>query len=734
MGTTNVPTVIDPAAKIDGGLVPQISPLIKPLLTLFPDPNLPNNQYTFSFTQPTSESYFQTRIDHNVSASDSLFGRYTIDDALVVTPRIYPQFRDNAESRSQYVTLSENHIFSATLLNTARSSFSRTNIVTDSLSGIIGPQFSLVPGKEVGSISIAGISPFGPAGADPGIKKQNIFTWSDDLFYTRGRHSLKFGTLVNRYQQYMLNSSGSKGSISFANLTNFLLARPTTYTATTVGSIQDRTYHYSTFGFYVQDDWRLASNFTLNAGLRYEFNTQVQEVRGHGAALRDIQNDAQPTLGPPMINSSLRNFSPRLGFAWDLSGNGMTAVRGGFGLLYDIGNMGSTFIAGALASPPFSSQSSVNSPPSFTIPLVFPSTTIGRTLRTLDYWMQQPHMLQYNLTIERQLPWNMGMTAAYAGSRGFNLVTNMDGNPTVPQVLSNGQLFWTGNETRINPNWDSIQMQTASVNSWYNSLQLSLNRRLSKGLQFQSAYTFSKLLDEGQGQLAGESSNTSASVLTWAGNRKLDKGPANFDITHQWRFNAIYQLPEPAIKGIGELLKGWRMSGILSLNTGSPFTPLLGSNRSRSKTNGGGGGIDRPDLIPGRKFNDIVSGTSAGCLGVPVGTELGGPDMYFDPCAFTIPAAGFLGNAGRNILRGPGFANLDLSITKDIALGILGESGKVEFRAEAFNVLNRANFASPSNTVFSAVQSIEAPLTTAGRINSTVGTSRQIQLALKILF
>ena len=731
LGATKLSSTIPASARVDGGAggVPQIAAVIRPLIALYPLPNLPNNQFTFPFTQPTREDYGQIRTDHTFSNNDTIFGRYTIDDTDVTLPLAFPQFKVINVSRSQYATLSEDHVFSPALLNTARFSYSRTRISALSPSGISGPQFSFVQGKEIGGINVAGLSPLGPDAPDPVDLRQNVFTWSDDMFLTHGRHSWKFGTLINHYQQYMLVSTFGLGSVNFADLASFLQARPLSYQAVTAGSILDRTYHLNSIGFYVQDDLRVRSNFTLNLGLRYEFITQPQETKGHGAAVRDIQHDAQTTLGPPFENPSLRDFSPRFGFAWDVMGNGKTSVRGGFGLLYDVGNLASALVVGTTATPPFSRQSAVTAPPTVTLPFVFPPEAAGKALRTVDYHIQQPHMLQYNLTVERQLPWKTALTLAYGGSRGINIVQTTEGNPTVPQVLADGRKFWTGNEGRTNPNWAQVEFKEAGGNSWYNSLQFGLTKQLSSGLQFQSSYTWSKTLDETQSQLAAEN-NGSNSFASDPSNRKVDKGPAGFDVRHNWRFNTIYRLPETQSFGtVGKkLLNGWWTSGILSLQTGYPFTPVLGSNRSRSKVNGGPGAIDRPNLVPGRSNDNII---------------LGGPDRYYDATAFTIPTIGFLGNAGRNILRGPGFATLDFSLVKDTALGFLGENGKLEFRSEFFNLLNRANFTTPgigqsgynnAAVVYAGTADVQPPLATAGRITSTAGTSRQIQFALKLLF
>jgi hypothetical protein len=732
-GITTVLNSIPATARVNGA---QIAPVIVPLLSLYPIPNLPNSQYTYPFSQPTDDNYGQMRVDHNFSSNDSIFARYTIDDAQQTIPLLFPEFKEIRGTRFQYTTLSENHIFSPSLLNTARVSYSRTVVGASSPSGIVGPQYSFVPGREIGGITIGGVSAFGPGGTDPSVSRQNIFTWSDDLFYTHGRHSLKFGTLINHYQYYKQSGTGSLGSLSFGNIQSFLSAQPNSISAVTPGSILDRSYHWNTLGFYAQDDMRVTSTLTLNLGLRYEFNTTWNESRGDGAALRDVLHDASGTLGAPFLNPSLHNFSPRFGFAWDVTGNGKTAVRGGFGLLYDISNVQPVLSAAEVATPPFSSQSSLTNPPALVLPLVFPASAASKSVRMLDYHVQQPHMLQYNLTVDRQLPYDMALTVAYAGSRGLNILIEEEGNPTVPTILSNGQPFWTSSNPRLNPNWSTIEFHTAAGDSWYNSLQVGLLKRLSKGLQFQSSFTWSKSLDLTQVQNSADS-NTNAAGPAYPQNLRLDRAPSNFDATLNWRFNTIYHLPDPISSGgvLASLLNGWWTTGILSLQSGYPYDPRVQGNISLSNdTAGAGTGFDRPNLVPGRNTGNISSGTTAGCPGVMAGQRLGTPNLWYDPCAFTLQSPGFLGNAAPNMIRGPGVANLDFSLVKDTALRFLGESGKLEFRAELFNILNHPILGDPNMTLFAGKTGGEAPLNTAGVITATAATSRQIQLALKLLF
>ncbi len=712
-----------------------IAPQIAPLLALFPVPNLQGNQFTYPISQPLSDNYGQVRLDQTFSTSDSLFGRYTISDTQVTDPLAYPQFRNVRSSRSQFATLSETHIISPTLLNTARVSFSRTFPFIVSPSGIIGPQFSFVTGKEFGSIGIGGVTGLGSNQTAPSTQKQNIFTYSDDLFYTWGRHSLKFGTLVNHYQQYLLTQTNSRGAVSFVSLATFLSGQPNTYNSLTPGSVPDRTWHYNTIGFYGQDDVHVFNNLTLNLGLRYEFHTVPKDTHGIMSALRDVQHDATATIGEPFENPSLLNFSPRFGFAWDVMGNGATAIRGGFAELFDIGLFAQALAIATTGTPPFASNSLVTNPGTLTLPLFFPPSAAGKSLRTQDYHMGQQHLLSYNLTVERQLPAKMVMTLAYGGSRGINVVSTAEGNPTVPLGMGvNGVCVpapaslisdihrsnrcWLGNDPRTNPNWANMEFKTAGSSSWYNSLQFSLVKQLSHGLQLQSSYTWSKIIDFSQGQALGDN-NASSLYLSDPTHREVDRSVADFDVTQMWRLNGIYELPRVASgKAVGAVLGGWKASGLLSLSSGLPFTPTLSSNRSRSGVGGGGGGVDRPDVLPGRNAGNIVRG---------------GPNLYYDPGAFTLQPLGFLGNAGRNMLRGPGLANLDFSLIKDTAVKALGESGSLQFRAEFFNLLNRVNFSEPNRTVFSGTGAA-VPLPTAGLITTTATTSRQIQFALRLLF
>jgi hypothetical protein len=303
---------------------------------------------------------------------------------------------------------------------------------------------------------------------------------------------------------------------------------------------------------------------------------------------------------------------------------------------------------------------------------------------------------------------------------------------------------------RRNPAFPQLTVFPTGGDSFYNALQVLLNKRLSRGLQLQSSYTWSKLIDDTQAGTVSDDNGPNSVKGEDPLHEVTDRGPADFDVTNNWRFNAIYHLPDvtPSKGFLGKAGNGWWLSGIYSLQSGYALTPALGSQRSQDSETASGNLLDRPNVVPGRINSNITHGVSSGCGTIPAGTALGTATLWYDPCAYYLQPQGFLGNEGRNALRGPGFNTLNFSVVKDTALGFLGEGGKLEFRAEFFNLFNHTNFASPglaAVTVFTGTCSAItacgpgqttplSPTAAAGTITATNGTSRQIQFGLKILF
>ncbi|HLB89229.1 MAG TPA: TonB-dependent receptor [Terriglobales bacterium] len=812
---TNNTTLANPAAcaptLTSSSVVPQV---IQPFLDLYPLPNLPGNQFTFPSSSKQREDYGQIRVDHNFSAADTFFSRYNIDDddlnnatnniRALASGAAFPGIRTLGTSRSQSATVSEGRVFSPALLNTARLSFSRTNFGTSTLSdtNLVGPRYSLTSGLPVGQIQVSG----GITGFQglmiPGYQIQTVYTLSDDLYYTKERHALKFGMLFNRYHLFTQGTAKLlTGTVTFNDVASFMQGIYDNYAAGTPNALQRRFWSYKTWGFYAQDDMRVTSRLTLNLGLRYEFQTVPRERYHIESRFLNFADPTQTwTYGSVMRNPSFKNFSPRVGFAWDVRGNGKTAIRSGFGLYQDLANFGSALNQIPLGMPPYSRQNIVSSNPQrlpLSIPLQFPDIPIASVcasdlppadcpnrLQTMAYDLDQPRSLQYNLTVEQQMPLGMGLAVSYVGFRGIHLWQVREGNPIPSTDTINGSPAWLpflcGGAAsavscpapvatvpnpayhRMNPGYASVILIKTSADSWYNSLQVVLKKRLSRGLEFQSAYTWSKSLDTTQGQSYFADCTDQAELEgTSPLNSRVDKGPSCFDLRHNWHLNLLYHIPNiRSDRFAAKLLHGWWLGNIVTARTGFPFTPLVSVGRSNNAIFAGQGTtgiVDRPNLGTDTTSATFrCSGTASAFPGAPPCSNgsvtyqfvpydkekviTGDPNGWFNPLMFRLAPAGFLGNAGRGTLRGPGLSTWDLSLNKDTALPFL-ESAKLQFRAEIFNILNHANFSIPASIGRAFVGALtdpagasEAPIPNVGRITTTATSSRQIQVALKVIF
>ena len=395
-------------------------------------------------------------MDHTFSASDTFFARYTFDDSYYYFGLAYNPFIQSEPTRGQFTTLSENHVFSPSLLNSARFSFSRTAAHISSPSDIGPFNFNIIPGQVVpgmGTFQITGVttstqgSGFGPTSSLPTYATQNIFTWSDDLFWEKGKHSFKFGTLINYYQQDMFNQNPARGTFSANSIASFL-AGTFSSIGTDVSPVPAdafRHYRNDTLGFYAQDDLKVRPNLTLNLGLRYEFATVERDRDGRDAIGTPTCVFPCFQVGPLYKNPYLHNFSPRIGFAWDVFGNGKMSVRGGGSLLYDVETLGEEINGTVDKSPPFGNGLTLApAAGSFTIPISLAGSKNSPEQNPTSGFANNliaPKTYQWNLTVERQLPWTMALEVSYVGSRGIHLLGGGDYNPW-PFTIQNGQPFW----------------------------------------------------------------------------------------------------------------------------------------------------------------------------------------------------------------------------------------------------------------------------------------------------
>jgi len=836
-------------STLTGSSTYNINPYIVPLVKLY-------DQADTVYTQVSPESvyYGQMRVDQNLSKDDTFFVRYTIENSQEIVPGPgfgaspfgYKEFQDIESSRNQYLTLSENHIFSPQLLNTVRLSFARTSLpttidvqpavdgqavqscTTQTSGGLAGAcsqgDVSFINGQPMGLVVIGaasgtgspGVTTMGPDFAGSNFHLQNYWSLGDDVFYTKGKHALKFGVLFNRVQLIVGEVVFARGVADFPTLSAFLQNEPTQELAAIPGGVPRRHFRYETYGFYAQDDWRVTSKLTFNLGLRYEFNTTPNESQGIQTSLRNPLTDTSVTPGPFTNNPSLRNFSPRVGFAYDPTGSGKTSIRGAFGMYYDVSTIGMTMFGQVVGDPPGPNNNPpgralnvcagpclangwfpgfINLPqanggayqPAASAPY-FPAvgstpTFAGYTplapLNEIAYNLQQPYLMQWNLTVDRQLPGAIGLTVSYVGTRGVHIWGQYDQNPCQPTGVVNGLPNWintnnvecpagTNNVTwnnnsgtpntpcqangigsttgppvisaifgsddgRANCAFGSSNAIASQSHSWYDGLQVSVNKKVSHGLEFQTSYTYSHALDTAQGQIFiyGE-------VRTPAAPLNFDKGNSVTNATQNLRFNTLYHFPSWKSDGIAsKFVNGWWMGNIVSIQSGYAITPAAFGDPSLDDlagANGINGAYERPSYVTSANLAAALLVNPNAVVYNPATVVTGNPNQWFNVNMFTNPPLGTLGTVSRGVINGPGLVNWDFSMNKDTRLGFLGEAGSLQFRAEIFNILNHANFIN-NPIAGNGIANGNGVIGGAGAGAFTVAKDgRDIQLALKVSF
>ena len=715
LGVTTISIVPDANARL--GIIPgqpkiTINPSVPPYLALIPLPNGRNfgdgtEQFITSASQPTNETFFAGRLDHRLSDATSLFARFTYDTAISSKPDGYNFVSAASQTLNHYLTLGGTHLFGEKLVDTFRVNYNRSySASTVNFLQPVSPSLSLVPGQPLGSISVTGSISLGPSRFSPSFSTLSLYQFGDDLAWTKGRHSLKIGGDYRFYINPKISGQSQYGYYQFTSLVNFLTAKPSTVTFALPSSILAYQWRQSMTTFYIQDDIRLTSHLTFNLGVRYERESVPTEANGHSAMIRNPVSDSTGTVGPPFVNPTNLGFAPRAGLAWDPFGDGKTSIRSGVGLFYD--PLWNDYYGAANGTPPFYSLGSVSSP-SFpdaysqigTKPFVLSSLSADQ------YKPNYPYVLQYNVTIQRQIGRQGVLTAGYAGSRGVHIPRLVDFNQSPQTILPNGQIFFPADSTVQNPSLGALRYTKTDGLSYYNALQLSFQQTLSRGLLFRANYTYSKNIDTDSLLITpGGANDLPQNPLSL----KAERGLSNYDIRNNLVTYLVWELPRAP--GPKVLTSGWQLNAIITVTSGQPFSVTISYDRARANAGVQSTGVERPNLCPAAS-NDPI---------------LGGPNQYFNPASFCLQPAGFYGNLGRNTLIGPGLLMFSPALSKQF---ILTERARLQFRTEFFNILNHPNLAIPSSrTVFTN----SGPVASAGLITSTTTSSRQIQFGLKLSF
>jgi len=789
-GVTNSATVFTTSER---ALINQYgTPEAKNLIALVPAANYGTNTLLSAPANKLRRDQGLGKLDYFISDANRFSVSYFREPQEAVDPFAFqgptmPGFGQRGTTMYENVVVRDTHTFSASVFNEFRASFHRR--VSDSvypentkspqslgLTGII-PDDPSAAGPPYVDLSAAGLSAFGNTYQGPQARHDNTFQYIDNVSWTRGKHYMKFGGEIRTYAQNQLfdfinngyiYSDGSLLAEGYGNsipglsdpLVDFANGWATEFDQSNSGR---QGYRTRSFNWFWQDDWKVAPTFTFNFGLRWEYNNGLKELNDQAVAFRKGQQSTVWPTAPVGMNypgdagvsrstygEDLNNFAPRVGFAWDVLGNGKLSMRSGWGIFYD--NPMSELTLQFLGVPPYGLQTlilynqykdpyrtSLVNP----IPQPFPYKPAAKGskydftqlapigITVMDPGFRTPYGQQANLQLQFQMSKDWLLETGYVFTNGVKLLNRRQLNPAIP-----GPGATTGNTDRrrvLNQNnpqndayggavYTGITNQLSDANSNYNGLQVSLTKRMARGFMMTHAYTWGHSIDNGSGLRAQTGSGR------WD-NARADRGNSLHDIRHRYVATYLYEFPiMKDQKGVlGKIIGGWGMSGVTVFQTGLPFNIYESTDRALS----GSAGDSRPDYIGGTLtfFDPRGTANVAGKLnayfdGTGGGTSTAATNPFFRRVGSGTSwaaGAGRYGTLGRNVWHGPGLNNWDWSLFKSFRIT---ETHRLEFRSEFFNLWNHTQFGQPNASISSSA---------FGRI-TTANEPRLIQLALKYMF
>ena len=701
------------------------------------------------FSRPIAQDFdeYIVRGDHSLSPSDRISGRFNANRYFGIPAYggNLAAYKDGSTITSKNAALQEIHTFSPRLLNDFKFGFARTVSSRQPPSDTptvhdFGVNIYQPPVNTIQSISVSGY--FGTGDAPTAIFPRTSFSWTDDVRWVRGRHSLAFGGFVERDRLNMVNTLGQAGTFSFSGdatglaLADFLTGQLRTFGQAWGQHVKNR---YLMINVYAQDSFRVNSRLTLTFGLRYEpsqlWHDAYRQYEVFEAKLfaRGVKSATYPNAPAGLLFSGdqgvpeygttgdYNNFGPRVGFALDVFGDGKTSIRGGGGIFYD-SHLPGFWNNRELGAAPFASSVSLTSPkgpfsnPYLGIlnpfPAQFPPAKNSVFSSPVQVYSWDPYSkfttpvnYSWNLAIERDLTHDWLVRGAYVASRANHLTVTVDQNPA---KYIEGSNLGT-DQRRLYQGYTNIYQASQAGNSWYHSAQFTLQKRLSHGFTVTTNYTFSKSLDNlpmGTDAATFGTAGFYTLPVNMLNFQQYDRGRSDFDRRHVFVSSYVWQLP--TLAGRNVLLRGvagaWEISGVIGAQSGGPLTIYAGRDQSLT-----GAGKDRAQIISQQTSMNGPCANTSPCIN------------FLNPSAFTLPVAGQFGNAGKGAFTGPGFFNWDTGVFKNFPVK---ERYKIQFRAEFFNVLNHTRFQNPVSTVTGAG---------FGHILSA-NEPRIIQLALKVSF